>query len=104
MLIVPKPLAAACRGTRERSTWLELLPHAIRELQDRWSLSLGAPFDGGDGNEARQQFAGLHPLPEFSASHFAQKNFGFSHGVRLSFLRRHRDPEPRTKETVLADT
>ena len=50
MLIVPERLAAACRGTPERCTWLELLPHAIRELQDRWSLSLGAPFDGSDGS------------------------------------------------------
>jgi len=32
----------------ERDAWLERLPDAIRELQDRWSLSLGAPFDGAD--------------------------------------------------------
>jgi streptomycin 6-kinase len=50
MLIVPDRLAAACRGTLERCTWLELLPHAISELQDRWSLSLGAPFDGSEGS------------------------------------------------------
>jgi hypothetical protein len=25
---------------------LERLPDAIRQLQDRWSLSLGVPFDG----------------------------------------------------------
>ena len=48
MLIVPERLAATCRGTPERCTWLELLPHTIRELQDKWSLSLGAPFDGSD--------------------------------------------------------
>ncbi len=28
--------------------WLDRLPDAIRELQDRWLLSLGAPFDGSD--------------------------------------------------------
>jgi hypothetical protein len=50
MLIVPERLAAACRGTPERCTWLKLLPHAIRELQDRWSLSLGTPFDGTGGS------------------------------------------------------
>jgi streptomycin 6-kinase len=50
MLVIPERLAAACRRTPERSAWLELLPHAIRELQDRWSLSLGAPFDGSDGS------------------------------------------------------
>ena len=48
MLIVPERLAATCRGTPEGSTWLELLPHTLRELQDKWSLSLGAPFDGSD--------------------------------------------------------
>ena len=50
MLIVPERLATACRGEPERCVWLELLPHAIRELQDRWSLSLGAPFDGTSGS------------------------------------------------------
>jgi len=50
MLIVPERLTAACHGTPDRRTWLERLPHAIRELQDRWSLSLGAPFDGNDGS------------------------------------------------------
>ena len=28
--------------------WLDRLPDAIRELQDRWLLSLAAPFDGSD--------------------------------------------------------
>src|SRR5207244_12166532 len=40
---------------------------------------------GGDRNDARLQFAGLHALPEFAASQFAQQDFGFSHGwSRLS--------------------
>jgi streptomycin 6-kinase len=30
----------------ERTAWLERLPRAIRELQDKWSLSLGSPFEG----------------------------------------------------------
>ena len=47
-LIVPDRLAAACRGTPDRMAWLDRLPDAIRELQDRWLLSLAAPFDGGD--------------------------------------------------------
>jgi hypothetical protein len=50
MLIIPERLAVACRGAPVRCTWLELLPHAIGELQDRWSLSLGNPFDGSDGS------------------------------------------------------
>jgi streptomycin 6-kinase len=45
-LIIPERLAATCRATSERRAWLEQLPDAIRELQDRWSLSLGTPFDG----------------------------------------------------------
>lgn len=47
-LIVPERLAATCRRTPERWAWLELLPDAIRELQDKWSLSLGTPFDGNE--------------------------------------------------------
>jgi streptomycin 6-kinase len=47
-LIIPERLAATCRGTPERRAWLELLPNTIRELQDKWSLSLAAPFDGNE--------------------------------------------------------
>jgi streptomycin 6-kinase len=47
-LIIPERLAATCRATPERSAWLEQLPDTIRELQDRWSLSLSAPFDGDE--------------------------------------------------------
>jgi streptomycin 6-kinase len=50
MLIIPERLAATCRGEPERHAWLESLPHAIRELQDRWFLSLGAPFDATGGS------------------------------------------------------
>jgi streptomycin 6-kinase len=50
MLIVSERLAAACRGRPERCTWLERLPHAIHGLQERWSLSLGIPFDGSDAS------------------------------------------------------
>ena len=49
-LIVPEQLAATCRGTPERRSWLELLPSTIRELQDKWSLSLGTPFDGNEAS------------------------------------------------------
>ena len=48
MAIVPERLAAACHRTPERCIWLELLPQAIGKLQDRWSLSLGDPFDGSE--------------------------------------------------------
>src|SRR5262245_22463165 len=42
---IPERLVAACSGFPERRAWLEKLPEVIRELQDRWSLSLEAPFD-----------------------------------------------------------
>jgi streptomycin 6-kinase len=48
MVIVPGPLAEACRRAPDRRAWLERLPAVIRELQDRWSLSVRAPFDGSD--------------------------------------------------------
>ena len=48
MLIVPERLAATCNGVPERSAWLECLPRVVRELQDRWTLSLGPAFDGSD--------------------------------------------------------
>jgi streptomycin 6-kinase len=48
MLIVPND-SPPRRGTPERRTW-RTLPDAIRGLQDRWSLSLGAPFEGSDGS------------------------------------------------------
>jgi streptomycin 6-kinase len=47
-LIIPERLAATCRAAPERRAWLEQLPDAIRELQDRWSLSISAPFDGDE--------------------------------------------------------
>ena len=47
-MTVPERLAQACNRTPERLAWLERLPDTIHALQDRWSLSLGAPFDGGD--------------------------------------------------------
>jgi streptomycin 6-kinase len=47
-LIVPERLAATCRRTPERRAWLEQLPDLVRALQDKWSLSLGTPFDGNE--------------------------------------------------------
>ncbi len=48
LLTIPERLAATCRGTPERRAWLEQLPKAIREVETRWSLTLGAPFDGNE--------------------------------------------------------
>jgi streptomycin 6-kinase len=47
-LTIPERLANSCRKTSERRAWLELLPNTIRELQDKWSLSLETPFDGNE--------------------------------------------------------
>ena len=48
MFIVPQRLAATCRGLPERRAWLDRLPDVVRQLQDRWTLTLGAPFDGSE--------------------------------------------------------
>ncbi len=45
-LDIPARLAASCRKTPERTAWLSRLPGVVRDLQHRWSLMLGAPFDG----------------------------------------------------------
>jgi streptomycin 6-kinase len=42
--LVPKTLADACRRSPARTAWLEALPAALRELERRWSLTLGVPF------------------------------------------------------------
>jgi streptomycin 6-kinase len=46
MVFISETLATACRGSSERLTWLEHLPEAVRELRDRWRLSVGRPFEG----------------------------------------------------------
>jgi streptomycin 6-kinase len=47
-LVIPERLAANCRRTPEGSAWLERLPAVVHSLQDAWSLSLAAPFDGSE--------------------------------------------------------
>jgi streptomycin 6-kinase len=42
---VPNRLAANCRKTPQRAAWLDQLPHTLRDLERRWSLTLGAPFN-----------------------------------------------------------
>jgi streptomycin 6-kinase len=44
MIVVPSRLASACRGHAEREGWLKLLPAVVNELQSRWALSIGPPF------------------------------------------------------------
>lgn len=45
-LRIPERLAANCRKTPERAAWLKRLPDVLRNLERRWSLTLGAPFEG----------------------------------------------------------
>jgi streptomycin 6-kinase len=40
----PPILADACRRSPARTAWLEALPATLRELEGRWSLTLGVPF------------------------------------------------------------
>lgn len=47
-LIVPERLRNACRKTPERTAWLERLPQTLRNLERRWSLTLGVPFDNDE--------------------------------------------------------
>ena len=44
-LRIPDGLAVSCRKTPQRVAWLERLPDLLRDLEHRWSLRLGAPFD-----------------------------------------------------------
>jgi streptomycin 6-kinase len=41
---IPERLATACSGVPERMAWLQQLPGAIHECQNRWELSLGRPW------------------------------------------------------------
>ncbi len=51
-LTIPGRLAAACRNVPERVEWLARLPETLRNLEERWSLTLGPPFDDGEGSSA----------------------------------------------------
>jgi streptomycin 6-kinase len=44
-LNVPRRLAANCLRAPERAAWLNRLPSVLRDLERRWSLVLGEPFD-----------------------------------------------------------
>ena len=46
--MIPGRLASNCRKTPDRAAWLDRLPRALEDLGRRWSLTMGAPFDGED--------------------------------------------------------
>jgi streptomycin 6-kinase len=43
-------LRAACAARPEAAVWLERVPDAVREIGQRWSLRVGAPFEGAEGS------------------------------------------------------
>jgi hypothetical protein len=45
---IPGRLAAACRSVPDRAAWLARLPETLCDLERRWSLTIGVPFDGDD--------------------------------------------------------
>jgi streptomycin 6-kinase len=44
-VIVPAPLVAACRDVAARQAWLASLPDTVIELERRWSLVVGDPYE-----------------------------------------------------------
>lgn len=42
---IPPRLAAACLSIPERATWLARLPEMLGDVERRWSLTIGVPFD-----------------------------------------------------------
>jgi streptomycin 6-kinase len=47
-VIIPERLASACQNRVDRTAWLVLLPSIVCELERRWSVKTGEPFDGED--------------------------------------------------------
>lgn len=47
-LRIPSGLVAGCRKSAERAVWLDRLPDVLRELEHRWLVRLGVPFDSGE--------------------------------------------------------
>jgi len=46
--VIAARLSASCRQSSEATDWLTRLPTVIRELEARWSLTVGAPFDSDE--------------------------------------------------------
>jgi streptomycin 6-kinase len=44
-LVIPRRLSLTCARTADASNWLAGLASTVRELRDRWSLTIGSPFD-----------------------------------------------------------
>ncbi|MGD0295527.1 MAG: aminoglycoside phosphotransferase family protein [Bryobacteraceae bacterium] len=42
---IPAWLAANCNKSPDRAAWLNRLPNALRDIEHRWSLTIGAPYE-----------------------------------------------------------
>jgi streptomycin 6-kinase len=51
-LTIPARLAAACGRDPAHAAWLEALPFRVRDLAERWALTLAEPFDGEEVSAA----------------------------------------------------
>lgn len=49
---IPQRLATACASRPERAAWLARVPSVLRELERRWSITLGEPFDHDEVSSA----------------------------------------------------
>jgi streptomycin 6-kinase len=49
---IPASLGDLHRASPDGRAWLERLPKLVSELEERWSLTLGPPFDGPDVSTA----------------------------------------------------
>jgi streptomycin 6-kinase len=47
-ILIPNKIAKVCEGNAEKLAWLDQLPDALHDLQQRWSIELGAPIDGDE--------------------------------------------------------
>jgi streptomycin 6-kinase len=45
---IPAKIAAACQNDPQRAEWLRRLPDVLAQLERRWSLKIGTPFDGSE--------------------------------------------------------
>jgi streptomycin 6-kinase len=45
---IPERLVASCRRSPEREHWLARLPLVVRDLADRWALTLAAPIESNE--------------------------------------------------------
>jgi len=82
---VPDAVAANCRKSPERMTWLEALPAVVQELEHRWELTPDAPLGGEEPScsyvEAVRRPDGTPAVLKVSIPHMEQEQE--SEGLRF---------------------